>query len=123
MNPITRSPFFGAIAAALGIGTQIQLPPHLPYVPYKANTGRRRTGQSRINRAAWKCNERKALSKETRGHLHDILLTVGTRATVQCRRCNKIETVDVHTKPYTQNKNVALTDPERIARAEMFKAA
>jgi hypothetical protein len=121
-----RSPFsrsktfnrtFSAIAAAIGIGTQITLPAHLPFVPYEANTGKRRKSKTRVNRAAWKCNEKRPMSDKTIGHRYDILLTVGNKATVKCRRCEKIDTINVRTKPYTQNKKVL------AARAEAEKVA
>jgi len=112
MNPIMKSPFMGAIAAALGMGTQITLPPHLPYIPYEANTGKRSKAKTRVNRGAWKCNERRPMSDKTRGHLNDILYTFfdtdldKVRGRVRCRRCGEISTVDVRTKSYTQNKKV-----------------
>ena len=103
-------PYIGMIASMLGMSSANMppLPAHLPYVPYTADTGKRRTAKSRVNRAAWKCNEKRPMSDKKRGHLYDIVQTTdyGKEARVKCRRCGKETTVVVKTKQYTQNKKV-----------------
>jgi hypothetical protein len=113
-NPFAMRPYMGMIAAMLGMDKQITLPTHLPYVPFTHNTGKRRTRKTRVNRAAWKCNEKRPMSDKTRGHRHDILYSFWEdddgifthRALAKCRRCGKEEIVNVQTKQYTQNKQV-----------------
>lgn len=103
-NPFTRgnsarASTFKAIAAALGIGTEIKLPFHMPFAVRKESEqlGKgKRIQKSRINRTSWKCNEINPRTDKKRGHLNDIIQTLpNNTAQVRCRRCGHVSEVKI----------------------------
>jgi hypothetical protein len=111
-----KTTLMSRLAAAMGISQSLANQPRLPYMPgymplpFSGKGGTRR--KTKINRTSVKCNDRKPFSEEKIGHLNDVLYTYfdieadKQKARVICRRCNEVSTINVRTKPYTQNKKV-----------------
>jgi hypothetical protein len=108
-----KTTLLSRLAAAMGISQSLANQPRLPYMPgymplpFSGKGGTRR--KTKINRTSVKCNDLKPFSDKKIGHRYDIIQTGGehgTQARAKCRRCGKTEFINVHTKPYTQNKKV-----------------